>query len=273
MLEQLFGVAKPIIGVVHLLPLPGSPRWDGQLEPLLLRAEQEAVALASGGVNGIIIENFFDAPFTKNRVDGATACALTLAVKRVMAMVDLPIGVNVLRNDAHTAIAVAVTTGAQFIRVNILTGAMVTDQGIIEGEAHSVQIYRRQLLAQRNVKIFADVLVKHAYPFVPDADITLAAKDAVDRGLADAVIVTGTATGSPPSTDDLCKAQEAVSGTPVLVGSGITLANVSELLGIADGIIVASSLKRQGMIDQPVDVERVRALVHAAKSRTSSMAR
>jgi len=179
----------------------------------------------------------------------------------------------VLRNDAHTALAVALTTGAQFIRVNILTGAMVTDQGIIEGEAHSLQMYRRQLMAQKSVKIFADVLVKHAYPLAPDADIALAARDTVDRGLADAVIVTGTATGYPPSIEDLRKVHEAVPDTPVLVGSGATAENAGQLLAIADGIIVASSLKRQGMIDNPVDVERVRTLVNATRSGMSSLAR
>jgi len=128
MLKELFGTDKPIIGVIHLLPLPGSPRYGGELETVMLRAEQEATSLASGGAHGIIVENFFDAPFVKNRVDTATACALTLAVKRIAAICDLPIGVNVLRNDGLTAVAVAATSGAQFIRVNVLSGAMVTDK-------------------------------------------------------------------------------------------------------------------------------------------------
>src|SRR3990167_8751883 len=136
MLEETFGTKKPVIGVIHLLPLPGSPRWDGQMEPVLQRAEQEAAALATGGAHAIVLENFFDAPFTKSRVDAATACALALAAKRVMAITDLPIGINVLRNDALTAIAIATTVNAQFIRVNVYTGAMLTDQGIIEGQAH-----------------------------------------------------------------------------------------------------------------------------------------
>src|SRR5262249_53236127 len=151
---------------------------------------------------GIIVENFFDAPFTKSRVDTATACALSLIVKRVMSICDLPVGVNVLRNDALTAMAVAATTGARFIRVNVLTGAMVTDQGLIEGHPHELHLYRRQLLAQKNVSIFADVLVKHASPLAGDADIQLTAKDTVLRGLADCLIVSGVATGSAPDLDD-----------------------------------------------------------------------
>ncbi len=265
-LSELFGTSKPIIGVIHLLPLPGSPRWEGQLEPVCLRAEQEAAALGSGGVNGIIIENFFDTPFTKGRVDTATACALALVVKRVMAICQLPIGVNVLRSDGLTALAVAATTGCRFIRVNVYTGAMLTDQGIIEGQANELQHYRKQLGAQKQISIFADILVKHATPLGQEADIRLIAKDTVNRGLADALIVTGTATGEPPSVVDLGAVREAVPQTPVLIGSGATKENIKSLLDIADGAIVASSLKRQGDIENPIDVERVRALTSQLKS-------
>jgi uncharacterized protein len=271
MLLELFGTAKPLIGVIHLLPLPGSPRWDGHLESVCLRAEQEAAALTTGGVNGIIVENFFDAPFAKNKVDTATACALAIVIKRVMAICELPIGVNVLRNDGMTALAVAATTGAQFIRVNVFTGAMLTDQGIIEGEAHALQLYRKQLGAHKTVKIFADVLVKHASSLSPNPDIKLIAKDTVQRGLADAIIVSGTATGDAPTLKDLQEAREAVPTTPILIGSGVAKSNIKSLLQFADGAIVASSLKRQGLIENPVDVERVRALAaELAPERTKS---
>jgi membrane complex biogenesis BtpA family protein len=265
MLKELFGTDKPVIGVVHLMPLPGSPRYSGDLETVLLRAEQEATALSSGGANGIIIENFFDAPFTKNRVDTATACAMTLAIKRISTICDLPIGVNVLRNDGLTALAIAATAGAQFIRVNVLSGAMVTDQGLIEGEAHDLHMYRRQLSAQNSVRILADVMVKHASPLGQDNDIAQSAKDTVLRGLADGVIVSGAATGSPPNWDDLKKVREALPNTPIMIGSGSSAENCAALLAIADGIIVASSLKRQGLVENPIDVERVRSLVKAVQ--------
>lgn len=265
MLHELFGTERPVIGVIHLLPLPGSPRYAGDLESALARAEQEATALASGGAHGIIIENFFDAPFTKKRVDTATACAMALAVKRINGICDLPIGVNVLRNDGLTALAVAATAGAQFIRVNVLSGAMVTDQGLIEGEAHELHMYRRMLSAQTSVRILADVMVKHASPLGQDSDIALAAKDTVKRGLADGVIVSGTATGSPPNWDDLEKVREALPDTPILIGSGSNAENCSALLAIANGVIVASSLKRQGLVENPIDIERVRTLVKAVK--------
>lgn len=266
MLEKLFGTNKPVIGVIHLMPLPGSCQWAGDLEEVFLRAEQEAVALSSGGVDGIIVENFFDAPFVKDRVDVSTACALTLAVKRIMSVTDLPIGVNVLRNDALTALAVAVTSGAKFIRVNILSGAMVTDQGLIESVARELHMYRRELMAKESVKIFADVMVKHAFPLAIGYDIALSAKDTVKRSLADAIIVSGSATGDSPSQEDMEKVKKAVPDTPLLIGSGSTKENVKSLLATADGIIVASSLKRQGVLENPVDVERVRSLLNVVNT-------
>jgi membrane complex biogenesis BtpA family protein len=266
MFEELFGTTKPILGVVHLLPLPGSPRWDGQVEPICLRAEQEAVALASGGVDGIIVENFFDAPFSKTRIDTATACAFVLAVKRVMSLCELPIGINCLRNDGLSALAIAATTGAQFIRVNVFTGAMVTDQGIIEGQARELLLLRRSLAAQKKVKIFADIMVKHATPVGVGSDIRQIAKDAFERGGADALIVSGVATGSAPDRDDLREAKQAVPACPILAGSGCTKENIDGILGIVDGAIVASSLKREGLLENPIDVERVRSLVKAARA-------
>lgn len=265
MLEEVFGTKKPVIGVIHLLPLPGSSRWDGRMEPMLLRAEQEAAALATGGVHGIIIENFFDAPFTKSRVDTATACALTLAAKRVMSICDLPVGINVLRNDGFTALAVAAAVGARFIRVNVYTGAMLTDQGIIEGQAHELLRYRKELSATKSIKILADVMVKHAEPLAPSANIRQLAKDTVYRGLADGVIVSGVATGSGPDMSDVRAVREALPETPLFIGSGTTRGNVGELLATANGVIVGSTLKRQGILENPIDVERVRSLMSAIR--------
>lgn len=267
-LDSLFGVEKPVIGVVHLLPLPGSPAYTGDLEEALSRAEQEAMALASGGADGIIVENFFDSPFTRGRVDAATACALTLAVKRVMGATELPVGVNVLRNDALTALAVATTSGASFIRVNVLSGAMLTDQGIIEGDAYGVHHYRKQIMAG-NVRIFADVMVKHAYPLAESFDIGTSSRETLERAHADAIIVSGTGTGSMPAIADLEAVRRAAPAAPLLVGSGASRENVGELLGLADGIIVGTSLKRQGRVENPVDVDRVRGLVDAVKALRS----
>lgn len=260
LLQDLFSTARPVIGVVHLLPLPTSPRWAGSLETVLTRAEQEATALASGGVNGIIIENYFDAPFVPAQVDPAVVSAMSLVVKRVMRHVTIPVGINVLRNDARAALAISACTGAQFIRVNVLTGAMVTDQGIIEGEAHKILRYRREL--GTSTLIFADILVKHGTPLGPTS-VHQATRDTVERGLADAVILSGAATGDPPGLEDLEAARSAVPGCPVLIGSGATIENVNRLLALGDGVIVASALKRHGQVDQPIDPQRARRFVEA----------
>lgn len=264
-LENTFGTNHPIIGVIHLLPLPGSPRYDGQLETMLQRAEQEAAALASGGAHGIIIENFFDAPFAKTKIDTAGACALTLAASRVKEISQLPLGINVLRNDGHTALAIAGTVGASFIRVNVFSGAMVTDQGIIESEAHELLLYRRLLGLEKTVSIFADVMVKHAAP-LGITDIGQAAKDTVFRGLADALIVSGHSTGSAPDMDDLKAVRKAVPDSPIFIGSGASPESAPALLSVADGIIIASALKRQGKLENPVDPEKVRSFVDGLKT-------
>lgn len=231
------------------------------------RAEQEATALAAGGVDGIIVENFFDAPFVKERVDPAVVSAMSLIVQQLMQLVTLPIGINVLRNDAHSALAIASCVKAQFIRVNVLTGVMATDQGIIEGQAHSLLRYRRELGS--DVKILADVLVKHARP-LGSPNLTTAVQDTIERGLADAVILSGWATGSPPNLEDLELARAAADGTPVFIGSGANWENVSTLMPAADGVIVSSSLKRHGRRDQPVDPIRVSQFVEAVRRSSAN---
>lgn len=261
-LIQTFKTPNPIIGVVHLLPLPTSPCWGGDLKAVIHRAEQEAVALASGGVHGIIVENFFDAPFPKDQVDPAVVSAMSLIVQRLMQMVTLPIGINVLRNDARSALAIATCTQAQFIRVNVLTGVMATDQGLIEGQAHELLRYRRELGS--DVKILADVLVKHARP-LSAPNLTVAVQDTIERGLADAVILSGWATGSPPTLEDLELAKAAAGDTPVFIGSGASWENISTLLQAADGVIACSSLKRHGRRDQPIDPIRVSRFVEATQ--------
>ncbi len=261
-LNQIFKTPNPIIGVVHLLPLPTSPRWGGSLKAVIDRAEQEATALSAGGVNGIIVENFFDAPFSKNQVDPAVVSAMTLIIQRLMNLVTLPVGINVLRNDARSAIAIASCVHAQFIRVNVLTGVMATDQGLIEGEAHQLLRYRRELGS--NVKILADVLVKHGRP-LGSPNLTTAVQETIERGLADGVILSGWATGSPPSLEDLELATAAANGTPVFIGSGANWENISTLMQAADGVIVSSSLKRHGRIEQPIDPIRVSQFVEATR--------
>jgi uncharacterized protein len=261
-LNQIFQTKNPIIGVVHLLPLPTSARWGGSLKAVIERAEQEATALAAGGIDGIIVENFFDAPFTKDQVNPAVISAMTLIVDRLMNLVVVPVGINLLRNDAKGALAIASCVNAHFIRVNVLNGIMATDQGLIEGNAHELLRFRRELGS--DIAIFADVLVKHARP-LGTPNLTTAVQDTIERSLADAVILSGWATGSPPTLEDLELATAAAKGTPVLIGSGANWDNIGQLMQAADGAIVASSLKRQGIINETIDPIRVAQFIEAAR--------
>ncbi len=268
-LAQLFKTETPVIGVVHLLPLPSSARWSGNLHTVIERAEQEATALATGGVDGIILENFFDAPFSRGRVGSATVSAMTLVVERIRHLVTVPLGVNVLRNDALSAMAIASCTNSAFIRVNVLSGVMATDQGTIEGCAHELLRYRRELGS--DVKIMADVLVKHAHP-ISTPNLSVAVKDTVERGLADAIVLSGWATGNPPTVEDLELARIAAPQTPIFIGSGASLDNIDSLKQAADGVIVSSSLKRGGKLQNPIDPVRVGQFMEAISAPTIAQA-
>lgn len=257
-LDAAFWQRKPLIGMVHLGALPGSPRDTGEpMDALLERAVADARALEAGGADAIMVENFFDAPFAKDHLPPHTIAALTRAVQAVRGVTSLPLGVNALRNDALAALAIAHVCGAQFVRINVFVGAAVTDQGIIEGAARSANLYRRELRAQ--VQLWADVFVKHAAQLGTNT-LEDAAKDAVLRGLADALIVSGTATGSATDPDNVRRVKHAVPQTPVLIGSGFDARTAPALLAHADGAIVGTSLKHDGLVANPVDPARVRTL-------------
>ncbi|MGM0577425.1 MAG: BtpA/SgcQ family protein [Myxococcota bacterium] len=258
------GERKVLLGVVHLAPLPGSPRYDGRgLEPIVERAHHDAVALLDAGFDGWLLENLGDAPFLPDRVPAHVIAAMTRIACELPREVARVTGVNVLRNDARGGMAVAAAAGLDFIRVNVHSGATVADQGVVEGRAH--ETLRDRALLGAPVAVLADVDVKHATPLGRRFDLVESARDTVDRGLADALIVTGKATGGAVSFGHLRLAREAVPDRPLLVGSGVTTDNAADLLAIADGAIVGTSLKEEGDVRRPVDPERARAFVHAVR--------
>src|SRR5687768_120118 len=185
---------KLLIGMVHLLPLPGAPGWQGRLHDVIQRALADAAALEAAGFDALLVENFGDAPFFPDAVPAVTTAAMTVVIARLAQSTRLPFGVNVLRNDAASALAIAAATDASFIRVNVHSGAMLTDQGWLSGRAHETVRQRAQLGAP--VAICADVLVKHAIA-PPGADLAGIARDTRIRGQADVLIVTGAATCAP----------------------------------------------------------------------------
>ena len=251
---------KLFIGVVHLRPLPGSPRWKGRMADILSRAIADARAYEKGGADALFVENFGDVPFTKDAVPHETITAMAVAGRAVRDAVSLPIGFNVLRNDAHAALALCVTCEGSFIRVNVHSGAMLTDQGIIEGRAFETLRLRERLCP--HVQILADVHVKHAVPLGP-VSIEIAARDTLERGLADALIISGTGTGVAAEPRDVERVRTACPEARILLGSGTTEGNSHEFLNLADGFIVGSSVKRGGVVDNPVDPKRVARLSQA----------
>lgn len=255
-------VPVAIIGMVHLPPLPGSPRSEMSLNNLRDFALREAEALLSGGVHGLMIENFGDTPFHPSQVPAATIAQMTWLLAEIKRMAGLvPCGVNVLRNDALGAVAVAAAAGGEFIRVNVLSGARVTDQGIIAGNAHEL-LRERKRLAAESIQVWADVAVKHSAPLAP-RPISDEVADLVHRAHADAVIVTGRSTGAATSPQDLQQVTAAAEGKPVIIGSGATPATIASFRGLAAAAIVGSALKRDGRAVNEVDQRRVRELMAA----------
>ena len=249
-----------LIGMVHLGPLPGSPGFDGDLDSVVEAAASDAARIAEAGFDGIMVENFGDAPFFADDAPKVTIASLTTAVNAVYEASRLPIGVNVLRNDGLGALAVAAATPATFIRVNVLSGTMYTDQGPIVGNA--AEIARMRTAVCPDVEIMADVFVKHATP-PAGLSLTDATNDLVERAAADAVVVSGVGTGSPADMGDLSTVA-GISDLPVYLGSGVTAENVKEMLSVASGAIVGTSIKVDNVATNPVDPQAATAFIAAA---------
>jgi uncharacterized protein len=269
------------IGMIHLLPLPGSPRYDndGGMQKIIDQAARELEIYLNHGLDGVIFENFGDAPFYPASVPPETIASMTRIITsslhdtaRLFDENPIPIGINVLRNDAKAALAIAKVVGAQFIRVNIHAGASVTDQGIIQGMAHETLRYR-QAIGASNIAIFADVRVKHATP-LHDRSIVQECEDLVFRALVDgALILTGDATGHQPAESILHQVpaiKDKVPDTKILVGSGINVDNLEQILddtGYAiDGCIVGTTFKQRGDVRAMVDEARVKMFIDKLNS-------
>jgi membrane complex biogenesis BtpA family protein len=255
---------KPAIGMVHLRPLPGSPGCEEPLRQIISAALRDAEAIVEGGMDGLLVENLGDAPFFPTDVPPITIASMTAVATELRRRFELPMGINVLRNDSRAAMAIATASGASFIRVNILCGARVTDQGVISGQAHLLLRDRRQLGADA-IQIWADVQVKHSGPLAP-RPLQDEVVETLLRGQADAVIITGPSTSRAASVRELSDAKQAAGESPVLVGSGVTADNLHQWKPLADGYIVGSSLKENGQIDRPVDPAAVRRFVAALRN-------
>lgn len=271
-LGALLARPRPVlIGVVHLGATPGAPGWRGSMAELLARAEADARAWLAGGADALLVENFGDVPFFADAVPSETVAALALALARVRSLAgEVPVGVNVLRNDARAALGLCAATGAAFLRVNVHAGAMWTDQGLIAGRAAETLRARARLCPA--ARILADVHVKHARP-VAGETLEEAARDTFLRAGAEVLVVSGAHTGAAPEPERLARVRAAVPTAPLLVGSGLDEHNASALLRHARGAIVGTAAKRAGRVEEPVEearVVRLRSALDDAQSSCSS---
>ncbi|WP_455284383.1 BtpA/SgcQ family protein [[Eubacterium] cellulosolvens] len=258
-LKELFGVEKPIIGMVHLQPLPGSPGYTGcKMDLIIEKALDDARALVEGGVNGLIVENMWDLPyFVGSDVPSEEMTAHAVAAGKVVETVDVPVGINVVHNGGVVTLAIAVAAGARFIRVCLLTGARVWDTGELDHGCAARLLRKRKELGAERVKILADVDKKHSVAF-PGIDLATHI-EWTEFYLADAVIVSGKMTGSAPDLEKVKQARQ-LAHRPILIGSGATADSIADFLKYADGAIVGTYFKVDGIAENPVDVERVRKL-------------
>jgi membrane complex biogenesis BtpA family protein len=260
--HQMFGVDKPVIGMVHLLGLPGAPRYDSKtgIDGNLDWAMNDAKALENGGVDAVMFCNEFDVPYAK-KVGPETVAAMTHLVSRVTEKISIPHGISVLF-DFFATIAIAKATHADFTRV-ILTGAFAGDFGIMDTFGAELLRFRKSIDAE-SVKLFTNISGEFAAPLAP-RPIEIVAKGAVFVGLGDALIVQGQMTGLETNVEDLMKVKSAVQDVPVLAGTGVRVDNVTKMLSHADGVIIGTSLKVAGNTWNRVDERRVKEFMDVVK--------
>jgi membrane complex biogenesis BtpA family protein len=261
---------KPIVGVLHVPALPGTPRNESSFAEIREWVTRDAEAYWAGGVSSLgvdamLLENFGDAPYYPERVPAETVAFLTALACHVRSKFDLPLGINVLRSDGESALAIAAASGAEFIRVATYSGARAGDQSSLLGNAHRIQRLKHALGC--NVMLFADVLIRRSTTPMGSRGIEDVVEDTIKRALADAVIVTGPETDTPPDMVPLQTARMAAKGALVFAGSGAREDTISAILGIVDGAIVGSAFKVDGVVTNPVDPEHVKRFMDAARSR------
>lgn len=262
--NDLFGVEKPIIGMVHVLGLPGTPKNNQPLKSIVATAVNEARILVENGIHGVMLENMHDIPYLNRHVGPEIVAAMTAVAVAIRKTVKVPLGIQVLAGANQVALAVALAADFQFIRAEGFVFGHVADEGYMNSDAGELLRYRKALGAE-HIAIYTDIKKKHsAHAVTGDVSLAETAK-AAEFFLSDGLIITGTATGSPTNPDDLIAVRQ-VTKLPVLVGSGVTPDNIQSAAQFADGFIVGSYFKHGGYWENGVDSERVANLTNAYKS-------
>jgi len=251
----LFSQSKPVVGVIHAGALPGTPRSSQPVSELISLAKQEARLYRESGVDGVIIENMHDVPYLRGEVGPEIVAAMTAIAIAVKQEYDFPVGIQILAGANVAAMAVAHAAGLDFIRAEGYAYAHVADEGLIQSSAAELLRYRK-LIGATNVQVWTDVKKKHAAHAIT-ADVSLGeTAETVEFMGADCVIVTGSATGKPPSVSDVREAKEHCR-LPVFLGSGINEHNIAEFYQHADGFIIGSAFKVNGLWSNTVDPRRI----------------
>lgn len=267
-LTSVFNAEKPIIGMVHLRPLPGSPGYDPAtmgMDKIIATAIEEAAILEQAGVDGIQVENMWDIPYLRGEDIGyETAAALAVGIHAVRSKVSIPVGAECHMNGADCAMACAVAAGASWIRVFEWCNAFVSQSGFINAMGAKVSRMRSSLKAD-HILALCDVNVKHgSHYIIHDRSVAQQAMD-IEAQDGDAVIVTGFDTGTPPTVENISVCKQSTT-LPILIGSGLNIDNVNELLAAADGAIIGSWFKEDNNWKNPISYDRTKAFmdkVHA----------
>ena len=259
-MTSLFAHSKPVIGVIHVGALPGTPRSSQSVAELVRQAKDEARVYRDCGVDGVIIENMHDVPYLKGEVGPEIVAAMTAIGVDVKSECGLPVGIQILAGANIEAMAVAHAAGLDFIRAEGYAYAHVADEGIIEASAAKLLRYRRMIGAER-VQMWADVKKKHsAHAITADVGLGQTAETIEFMG-ADCVIVTGSVTGEAPKVSDVKEAKSHCQ-LPVFLGSGISEVNISQFYNEADGFIIGSAFKVDGLWSKTIDPTRVMQFIH-----------
>lgn len=272
-IKAIFEKEKPIIGMVHLRPLPGSPLYDPavmDMKKILEIAVEEAKELEAAGVDGVQVENMWDLPYSRpENIGYETAAALAVGVYEVGRQVSIPVGTECHMNGAECAMACAVAAGAKWIRVFEWCNAFVSQSGFIDAAGAKTARLRHNLRAD-GIAALCDVSVKHgSHYIIHDRSVPEQAMD-IEAQDGDAVIVTGFDTGMPPTAEDVLECKKRVN-IPVFLGSGIHTANIRELLAAADGAIVGSAFKKEGNWKNPVDAKAANAFMQEVERLRDTM--
>lgn len=260
---SIFNSSKPVIGMVHTLPLPGTPLYKNNDKAILDKAVAEALIYKNAGIDGLIIENMHDVPYLRRQVGPEISAFLSVVAYEIKKQTQLPCGIQVLAGANQAALAVAKAASLDFVRAEGFVFAHIADEGHMDADAGNLLRYRKQIGAE-HIAIFTDIKKKHSsHAITGDLDLVEAAKAAAFFH-SDGLVITGKATGEPANLDDL-RSVKAACDLPILIGSGITLKNLDVYLTVCDALIIGSWFKKEGHWANELDVKRVHALIHKVK--------